>query len=417
MEKPFSTSWTLTARWVFPVDGPPLERGVVAVADDKIVAVEAARPAVRRPRPRRRRRPAGAGQRAYPSGPVGDARPRPADAGLHRLVAASNRSSAGPHAGASAGRHPGGIGRMPALRHDAARRHLRRRRQLGRARRCAGAGGGLPRIPGTDEGPRLRRLGTPRPLARLPNRHADLPSRRQPACALQRPFLALLRRRHPRRARRRPPRGNGGGTGTARPPARAVRPLPPGPRRLGAGRSGGRHRPCPAPPQRPGADAPRSRQLPQPGRRDPGQRQPRLLPAHPRRLRPSASSVSGVPGPRRPRRRRHRQPRLQPRPRRAGRNPLPPPPLSRRARRDAPAHGHAVRRRGARLGRRNRQPRRPASPPTSSSCRCRRATMPTRTASSSAPTCRCGASSSAGAGRLATGVALETGPAKSYQTR
>ena len=33
-------TWTLTARWVFPVDGPPLERGVVAVAGDKIVAVE-----------------------------------------------------------------------------------------------------------------------------------------------------------------------------------------------------------------------------------------------------------------------------------------------------------------------------------------------------------------------------------------
>ncbi len=33
-------TWALTARWVFPVDGPPLERGVVAVAGDKIVAVE-----------------------------------------------------------------------------------------------------------------------------------------------------------------------------------------------------------------------------------------------------------------------------------------------------------------------------------------------------------------------------------------
>src|SRR4051794_34697651 len=32
-------TWTLTARWVFPVTGPPLERGVVAVADDRIVAV------------------------------------------------------------------------------------------------------------------------------------------------------------------------------------------------------------------------------------------------------------------------------------------------------------------------------------------------------------------------------------------
>lgn len=41
MEKPFSTSWTLTARWVFPVDAPPLERGVVAVVGDKIAAVEA----------------------------------------------------------------------------------------------------------------------------------------------------------------------------------------------------------------------------------------------------------------------------------------------------------------------------------------------------------------------------------------
>jgi aminodeoxyfutalosine deaminase len=35
-----ASTWTLTARWVFPVDGPPLECGVVAVADDKITAVE-----------------------------------------------------------------------------------------------------------------------------------------------------------------------------------------------------------------------------------------------------------------------------------------------------------------------------------------------------------------------------------------
>jgi cytosine/adenosine deaminase-related metal-dependent hydrolase len=32
--------WSLTARWVFPVDGPPLERGVVVVADDKFAGVE-----------------------------------------------------------------------------------------------------------------------------------------------------------------------------------------------------------------------------------------------------------------------------------------------------------------------------------------------------------------------------------------
>src|SRR5580693_7429303 len=32
--------WSLTARWVFPVDGPPLERGVVVLAGSRIVAVQ-----------------------------------------------------------------------------------------------------------------------------------------------------------------------------------------------------------------------------------------------------------------------------------------------------------------------------------------------------------------------------------------
>jgi cytosine/adenosine deaminase-related metal-dependent hydrolase len=32
--------WTLTARWVFPVDGPPLERGTLTVRGERIVAVE-----------------------------------------------------------------------------------------------------------------------------------------------------------------------------------------------------------------------------------------------------------------------------------------------------------------------------------------------------------------------------------------
>jgi len=31
--------WSLTARWLFPVDGPPLPNGVVVIADDKIAAV------------------------------------------------------------------------------------------------------------------------------------------------------------------------------------------------------------------------------------------------------------------------------------------------------------------------------------------------------------------------------------------
>lgn len=35
--------WTLTARWVFPVARPPLERGVVTIAGERIVAVEASR--------------------------------------------------------------------------------------------------------------------------------------------------------------------------------------------------------------------------------------------------------------------------------------------------------------------------------------------------------------------------------------
>jgi cytosine/adenosine deaminase-related metal-dependent hydrolase len=44
---PFAISperpWTLTGRWVFPVDAAPLERGVVTVEGDSIVAVEPAR--------------------------------------------------------------------------------------------------------------------------------------------------------------------------------------------------------------------------------------------------------------------------------------------------------------------------------------------------------------------------------------
>jgi cytosine/adenosine deaminase-related metal-dependent hydrolase len=33
-------TWTLTARWVFPVVGPPLERGLVTVAGERVAAVE-----------------------------------------------------------------------------------------------------------------------------------------------------------------------------------------------------------------------------------------------------------------------------------------------------------------------------------------------------------------------------------------
>jgi cytosine/adenosine deaminase-related metal-dependent hydrolase len=35
-----ASEWSLTARWIFPVDAPPLERGVVTIASDRIAAVE-----------------------------------------------------------------------------------------------------------------------------------------------------------------------------------------------------------------------------------------------------------------------------------------------------------------------------------------------------------------------------------------
>src|SRR5438874_13705816 len=34
-----SATWTLTARWVFPVAGPPLSRGTVTITGDRILAV------------------------------------------------------------------------------------------------------------------------------------------------------------------------------------------------------------------------------------------------------------------------------------------------------------------------------------------------------------------------------------------
>jgi cytosine/adenosine deaminase-related metal-dependent hydrolase len=40
MPRPDPTTWTLTARWVFPVASPPLERGLLTIAGDRITAVE-----------------------------------------------------------------------------------------------------------------------------------------------------------------------------------------------------------------------------------------------------------------------------------------------------------------------------------------------------------------------------------------
>ncbi|HWG42092.1 MAG TPA: amidohydrolase family protein [Gemmataceae bacterium] len=41
MSQPTVSPWTLTARWIFPVSGPPLPGGTVTIAGERIVAVEA----------------------------------------------------------------------------------------------------------------------------------------------------------------------------------------------------------------------------------------------------------------------------------------------------------------------------------------------------------------------------------------
>jgi aminodeoxyfutalosine deaminase len=41
MADPLNSPWTLTARWVFPVSGPPLEHGTVTITGDRITAVNA----------------------------------------------------------------------------------------------------------------------------------------------------------------------------------------------------------------------------------------------------------------------------------------------------------------------------------------------------------------------------------------
>src|SRR5438477_5437985 len=37
-----NNSQTLTARWIFPIDAPPLERGTITIRADKIIAIEPA---------------------------------------------------------------------------------------------------------------------------------------------------------------------------------------------------------------------------------------------------------------------------------------------------------------------------------------------------------------------------------------
>src|SRR5438105_837691 len=40
MTDPQSTPWTLTARWIFPIEGPPLDRGTITLAGERILSVE-----------------------------------------------------------------------------------------------------------------------------------------------------------------------------------------------------------------------------------------------------------------------------------------------------------------------------------------------------------------------------------------
>src|SRR5438445_12677457 len=40
MSRDHPQSLSFTARWIFPVDGPPLERGIITIGGDRIVAVE-----------------------------------------------------------------------------------------------------------------------------------------------------------------------------------------------------------------------------------------------------------------------------------------------------------------------------------------------------------------------------------------
>ena len=174
---------------------------------------------------------------------------------------------------------------------------------------------------------------------------------------LQRAVVALPRRLHPWRSRRRSSGRNGRGAGTSSFAERAVRALPARPRRLGPGRAGRRRRPCAAPVQRPAPDAfsftaiTCDQALPFPPT-------PAIVYC------PRTHAAFGHPphpfreflSPRRPRRPRHRQPRVESRSRCARRGPLPAPSLSGCARRRPAAHGDAVRRGSAGLGRRDRQP-------------------------------------------------------------
>ena len=117
-------SWTLTARWLLPLDGPPLEHGTLTIAGECIVAIE----------PHGRRSPDhDLGDHAILPGFVnahthldltgmrGLVPPTPDFTGWLRGVIAHRRTV---RRGASAGRHPRGARRVRPLGHHAGRRHL-----------------------------------------------------------------------------------------------------------------------------------------------------------------------------------------------------------------------------------------------------------------------------------------------------
>ena len=217
-----STCWTLTARWVFPVDGPPLERGVVVIDGERIVARRAARraapPTSTWATPRSCPGLVNAHTHLDLTGLRGAAPPSPdftalAAAGDRSSAATARRSKYGPTSGrvwpsacASARRCSATFPATAA----AGTRWRRRRFGPWSSARCSG-------LPEGRAPPGVGRDSTAGSSARTAT-----PTCR-PGVSPHAPYSVrsslFLGRHDRRRSRRRPPGGNGGGAGIARPSA------------------------------------------------------------------------------------------------------------------------------------------------------------------------------------------------------
>ena len=248
-----STSWTLTARWEYSRWKGRRWNAVVVIAGE----------GRRRRATRRLTSDIDLGDaavipglvNAYAPGFVGDAAWR-ADAGLHRWLKQVIAYRRVRTPGAGARRYSDGPCRMPPVRNDAGRRHLRRRRRAGRGAGGCAAAGGLPQMPRAVERPRAgawerldrwlaSRTATPTcqpgasPHARHSVRLAGSSSQPPPA-AFPSPFT-LQNERHPEQELLQFKSG---------PFVRSARSG-----RLRSGRAGGRCQPCATTSQRPVAHA------------------------------------------------------------------------------------------------------------------------------------------------------------------